>query len=652
MKGDYRMAEKIQIVVDVDGKAATKKLNDVEVATGGVEKSAEGAATSVDGLSGGLGRVAVEAAKAWAAFEVGRMVIGASSEAAKKYQAAMTGLASVARFTGQNITSTLGASLQLSSDGMLQNAESAKALQNLLQRGFGLDQATKLIDRFKDSAAFGKQASLSFGEAVVSATEGLKNENSILVDNAGVTKNVSVMWKEYAVTIGTTADKLTLAQKRQAEYNGIMIETEAQVGNAALAADSLTGAEARLSKSANDGARAFGEALTPALIGLNNIGSKAIESFAKPMTFMIQSIGVNAGFAASTLGVLADAVSTMSFSKLSGDLERLNKLRTDSLMQLATNVDIGIAPQLGADSGKRKVDPSIEATKRAEEEKLNIKEQGVIDSHQLDADRIQKIQEFYAEQERIAKEAVMTDIQREDAGYQRKQDKLEIDMQFLRDKGFTEQEIKAEFRQTELDLEIAHAKNKADITEKIAIDSANKKAKAEAIIEKAKQDTISVISNAANALMQSKSRAAFEVGKAASIGIATIKTIEGAQSAYASAAAIPVVGWSLAPIAAGAAIAMGVANVSKIAGTSFGGGGAAGASSGSAPSLSGGASQLAPQSPQVGAVTKQEQSPSVTINVTAAEGLIDPIAAQRLADSLIPHLSDSARRGLDMAVTA
>ena len=33
-------------------------------------------------------------------------------------------------------------------------------------------------------------------------TEGLKNENSILVDNAGVTKNVAKMWEDYAKAIG------------------------------------------------------------------------------------------------------------------------------------------------------------------------------------------------------------------------------------------------------------------------------------------------------------------------------------------------------------------------------------------------------------------------------------------------------------------
>ena len=60
------------------------------------------------------------------------------------------------------------------------------------------------------------------GEAIKSAAEGIKNENSILVDNAGVTKNLSVIWDEYAASIGKTAATLTDAEKRIATTQGIM----------------------------------------------------------------------------------------------------------------------------------------------------------------------------------------------------------------------------------------------------------------------------------------------------------------------------------------------------------------------------------------------------------------------------------------------
>ena len=65
-------------------------------------------------------------------------------------------------------------------------------------RGYSIDQIEQTMIALKDSSAFGRQASLSLGDAVQSATEGLKNENSIIVDNAGVTKNVAKMWEDYA----------------------------------------------------------------------------------------------------------------------------------------------------------------------------------------------------------------------------------------------------------------------------------------------------------------------------------------------------------------------------------------------------------------------------------------------------------------------
>jgi hypothetical protein len=60
-------------------------------------------------------------------------------------------------------------------------SQASTGLKNLLLAGFGLDQAVILMNRFKDSAAFGRQGALSFGDAITSATEGIKNGNSILV---------------------------------------------------------------------------------------------------------------------------------------------------------------------------------------------------------------------------------------------------------------------------------------------------------------------------------------------------------------------------------------------------------------------------------------------------------------------------------------
>ena len=52
----------------------------------------------------------------------------------------------------------------------------------LAARGYTDDQIQKTMVALKDSAAFGRQSAYTIGEAVQTATEGLKNENSILVN--------------------------------------------------------------------------------------------------------------------------------------------------------------------------------------------------------------------------------------------------------------------------------------------------------------------------------------------------------------------------------------------------------------------------------------------------------------------------------------
>ncbi|NMX82828.1 hypothetical protein HBO10_25205 [Pseudomonas sp. WS 5503] len=202
------------------------------------------------------------------AFKVKQLVVD-SKDAAIQQQAAYRGLEAVANHAGVGIGRAMDEANKLAADGLISVGDSAKALQNLLSRGYNVDQAVSVITRLKDAAAFNRQANLSLSEAVVSATEGLKNENSVLVDNAGVTKNVAKMWEEYAKSIGTTRDKLTDSQKITAEYNGVMKETEAQVGNAAKAADGLTGSQAELDSKSNELQVTIGTILEPVFVSLN-----------------------------------------------------------------------------------------------------------------------------------------------------------------------------------------------------------------------------------------------------------------------------------------------------------------------------------------------------------------------------------------------
>lgn len=182
-----------------------------------------------------------------AAIDFGKASIKATTELTN----AMTGLKSIMDGQGKSFADARNFINSYVSDGLIPATQATTAYKNLAMRGYDTSQIEQVMTALKDSAAFGRQASLTMGEAIASATEGLKNENSILVDNAGVTKNVSMMWKDYAQSIGVGVESLTKQQKIQAEVLGIMEETRFQTGDAAKIANSYSGEILRLGFSFN-----------------------------------------------------------------------------------------------------------------------------------------------------------------------------------------------------------------------------------------------------------------------------------------------------------------------------------------------------------------------------------------------------------------
>lgn len=183
--------------------------------------------------------------------------------AASETQAAWTGLNSIVSGTGKSFVEAKGFIEDYISDGLIPLGDAITSYKNLAARGYSTEQIEQTMTALKDAAAFGRQASYSYGEAIKSATEGLKNENSILVDNAGVTKNVAKMWDDYAASIGTTANNLTQQQKIQAEVNGIMEETKFQTGDAAAYANTFAGKVARINTAFSNFKVAVGKFVAP-----------------------------------------------------------------------------------------------------------------------------------------------------------------------------------------------------------------------------------------------------------------------------------------------------------------------------------------------------------------------------------------------------
>ena len=255
----------------------------------GMDKGVKNISGSLGGLKNvlkGVGSVITAAFSLTAIFQFG----AEASKAARELSDALTGLRSILDGQGKSFSDAQAFIDEYVSDGLIPATNAITAYKNLAMRGYDDSQIRQVMTALKDASAYGRQASYTMGEAVQSATEGLKNENSILVDNAGVTKNVAKMWEEYAASIGTTANNLTQQQKIQAEVTGILEESKYQTGDAAKVADTLSGQLQQLSFNFNNLKVAVGNAINPILellLPVINTAITVVTRFANSLATLI-----------------------------------------------------------------------------------------------------------------------------------------------------------------------------------------------------------------------------------------------------------------------------------------------------------------------------------------------------------------------------
>ncbi len=87
------------------------------------------------------------------------------------------------------------------------------------------------------------------------------------------------MWEEYAAQIGKSVKDLTDAEKRQAEYNGIMQETRFQVGDAAKLTQTFSGELSAFTAETKMAKAAVGDALEPTLAKLTGTARDVVSTF-------------------------------------------------------------------------------------------------------------------------------------------------------------------------------------------------------------------------------------------------------------------------------------------------------------------------------------------------------------------------------------
>ena len=232
---------------------------------------------SISSMFGKLGTIAAAALSVAAITNFGK----ASAQAATQMESKFKGLQFLMNANNRSMQEATTFIQQYTADGLVPMTSAYEAYKNMVSRGYDTSQIEQMMNVMKDAAVYNRQGQFTMGEAIEKATMGLRMENSLLTDSVGIQKNVAKMWQEYAKEIGTTANNLTLAQKRQAEFNGFMREGGVFAGAAAEYTNSYAGRTAALSASFLNLKVAVGNAIVPVLNAIIPAVSQVVLWFTK-----------------------------------------------------------------------------------------------------------------------------------------------------------------------------------------------------------------------------------------------------------------------------------------------------------------------------------------------------------------------------------
>lgn len=173
-------------------------------------------------------------------------VLRQSVTAANEYQSSLTGLARLSERFGYSSRDATDAAKSLSEDGIVTVTTAASGLQKLLTAGVGLPDAIKLMQGYKDQAAFGKSSTIDLDTAVGNLAESFYTENSAIGNLSGQTENWTQILEYGAGVLGKNVNQLSEKERVQAKLIGQQRLNNLVEGDSAVLADTNAGKQQRL----------------------------------------------------------------------------------------------------------------------------------------------------------------------------------------------------------------------------------------------------------------------------------------------------------------------------------------------------------------------------------------------------------------------
>lgn len=234
-----------------NGNVGTVSMN-LTLNTNNFNSSLNGIQRSTNSIASGFSKIKMAGVAAFAAISAAATKFSKDSLDAfsKSEQGAMKLYATL---SGQGINFNKADNFisKFVEDGLVELDKAQEAYANLAQMGMDTTQIETMMQVMKDSASVGRQAGYTIGDAMSTATEGMKQGLSNKTDNVGITTNLSQMEEEYKKLYGIVGD-LTQEQKNQAYVNGFLKEGNKYLGTAAKMTQTYTGSVSALSTQFNN----------------------------------------------------------------------------------------------------------------------------------------------------------------------------------------------------------------------------------------------------------------------------------------------------------------------------------------------------------------------------------------------------------------
>lgn len=392
----------VAIKVYLDLSELQDGVKEANEAVGGIGKTASSSTSGVNSLSSGFAELTLgvhNLKEAFGGLKSTGAVFSDLIESNNRYQASMNGVVSVARATGNDVAESMQVIKDSTASGLLTQSDAAAAVKNLELYGYTAQQAGEMIKVLTDAAVYNRQANYSVSEAVKVTTEGIRMENSVLSDAAGIQKNIAKMQEDYAKSIGKSADNLTDAEKAQAVYNGVLNEGNTFLGDAEGYSDSLAGAQNKLAnavETAKSNIGALFEKVAPVVNGLADWMNQNQELVAGIATFV--GVIIASGGLIGALALAFKALQTVKSAIMVFGLT--SKAATGGVIglvvgiaALATAAGVAVALNAATDSEWGLGDAASEANKDIDEQG-NISSQTAKKLAKLDA-QIEKLTRDY-----------------------------------------------------------------------------------------------------------------------------------------------------------------------------------------------------------------------------------------------------------------